>query len=339
MKKAMSLLLVLCLIFTLTACGQVNSETADTEGVTQEGSTVYELKLAHIQSAEHPNGQGAEYFARIVEEKTDGRVKVSVFPANQLGTEQEIFDSIALGTVDFGIIGFGEAAKQVPEFLLLDAPYLQADRDSWLEAMNGDAVKELESKLIDAVNVRVLGNFYYGARYMTTSNVEVHGPEDLAGHTIRVPDQDMYVNTINAMGATATPMAFSELFLALQQKVIDGQENPLATIYSNSFYEVQKYLIKTEHIIGGNCIYASEKTLNNLPEDLREIVISCGDEAAQYISNLAFEAEDTCKEQLVEAGMILIEDVDKEAFMALTDSVYDELAEKIDPELIAAIRE
>ena len=222
--------------------------------------------------------------------------------------------------------------------MLLDAPYLRPDRDSWVETLNGPAVKDLQSGLIEAANVRALANFYYGARYMTTANLEVRSPKDLSGHTIRVPDQKMYVDTLNAMGATATPMAMSELFLSLQQRVVDGQENPVATISANSFNEAQKYLIKTEHLIGGNCIYVSEKTMQKLPEDLQQIVVECAEEAAAYTTKLAFEAEDTCKEELVEKGMILIEDVDKDAFIKATDPIYAELAKKIDPEVIKAVR-
>lgn len=333
MKKVLKVVAVAALVLlTFVGCAK-----KDASGDAAADKT-FNLKIAHIQPAEHPNGKGAEYFKQILEERSNGRIKVSVFPAAQLGNEAETFDSLALGTIDFAFIGYGDAAKQCPEFMLLDAPYLRPDRESWVETLNGDAVKKLQSGLPAASNVRALANFYYGARYMTTAALEVREPADLSGHTIRVPDQKMYVDTLNAMGATATPMAMSELFLSLQQRVVDGQENPVATIAANSFNEAQKYLIKTEHIIGGNCIYVSEKTMNKLPADLQTLIQECALEAANYTTELAFEAEDRCKDELVEKGMILIEDVDKEAFMKATDPIYAELATKIDPELIKAVR-
>lgn len=338
MKKALSLVITLCMAAALLAgCGSNAGTGADVKTAADNGDKVYELKLGHIQPAEHPNGQGAVEFARLVEEKTGGHVKVSVFPSSQLGNEQELFDAVALGSVDFAIIGFGEPAKQYSPFLLLDAPYLATDRDQWVRIMKSDAIGAMCEEMAETTKVACLGIFYYGARYVT-SNYEIHSPADLAGHTIRVPDQQMYVSTLNAMGATATPMALSEVFLALQQNVIDGQENPVATITANKFNEVQSYLIQTEHIMGGNCIYASEKTLEGLPEEYRAAVIEAGIEATDFINTLAFEAEDTCKQQLQDNGMTLISDVDKQAFQKATECVYEELSANWTPELLESIR-
>lgn len=331
MKKVFVLIAIATMVFSMVFSAG-NAETKVGE------DKVYQLKLGHIQPTDHPNGKGAEYFAKILNEKSNGRIKVSVFPASQLGTESELFDSVALGSLDFSVIGFGDAAKQYPPFLLLDAPYLARDRDHWTRILNSDVLLEMQKGLLDAAGVGVLSNFYYGARWMTTSNLEVRKPADLAGHTIRVPDQKMYVDTLNAMGATATPMAFSEVFLALQQNVIDGQENPLATIASNSFDEVQKYLIRTEHIIGGNCFYISKKTIDKLPTDLMEIVYECGIEAGEYITKLAFAAEDRYKQVIVDNGMILIEDVDKTAFINATSNIYTNLAKTVGSKLIDDIR-
>jgi tripartite ATP-independent periplasmic transporter solute receptor, DctP family len=329
MKKG---LLVVCMLLCMISLVFANGSSENTGK-----NGVIEMKLGHIQPAAHPNGMGADEFARLVNEKSGGRIKVSVFPACQLGTEAELFDSVALGSIDFAVLGYGDAAKQCPSFKLLDAPYLASGREAWVELLNSDAIAELQSELVDKAGVRVMSNFYYGARWMTTSNLEVRKPADLSGHTIRVPDQEMYVATLNAMGATATPMAFSEVFLALQQKVIDGQENPLATISMNSFNEAQKYLIKTEHIIGGNCFYVNEKKLKSLPEDLQQIVLDCAKEAAVYTSKLAFEAEDNCKKDLVDKGMIVIEDVDKDAFIQSTRKVLDSLKGVVDPVLFDKI--
>jgi C4-dicarboxylate-binding protein DctP len=286
---------------------------------------VYKLKLGHIQPVDHPNGQGSVEFARLVKEKTNGHVEVSVFPSSQLGTEQELFDSIAMGTIDFAALGYGMAAKQYDPFLIFDAPYLALDREQWVRIMNSDVVQEIYDGLAAKTDVIPLGAFYYGNRYLTTASFPVRIPSDLNKHTVRVPDQKMYIDTLNAMGATATPMAFSEVFLSLQQGVIDAQENPLATIATNKFNEVQKYLNQTEHITGGNLFYASKKSLDKLPEEYQKAILEAGKEAAAYTNKLAFEVEDNYKTQLQEEGMILISDVDKAAFKEATQVVYEDL--------------
>jgi C4-dicarboxylate-binding protein DctP len=286
---------------------------------------VYQVRLGHIQPATHPNGQGSEEFARLVNEKTNGHVVVSVFPSSQLGTEQELFDSVAMGTIDFATLGYGMAAKQYSPFLIFDAPYLALDRNQWTRKMNSDVVQEIFDEMEAKTSVITMGAFYYGNRYLTTAGFPVRKPSDLTNHTVRVPDQKMYVDTLNAMGATATPMAFSEVFLALQQGVIDAQENPLATIATNKFNEVQKYLNQTEHITGGNCFYASQKSLAKLPQEYQDAIIEAGKEAALYTNEKAFEAEDHYKVLLQEQGMILVDDVDKAAFKESTKVVYSDL--------------
>lgn len=283
-----------------------------------------ELKLAHIMPIDHPNGLGAEEFARLVNEKTDGHVTVSVFPASQLGNEKEIFDAVEIGSIDFAIIGFGEPAKKYQDIGILDAPYIADDREHLVRILNSDVVASLFDSMEEHMGARGIGAFYYGARYLTTKDKPVTGPADMKGLNIRVPDQKLYIDTLTAMGAVATPMAFSEVFLSLQQGVIDGQENPLATIAANKFDQVQRYLIKTEHIMGANAIYAGTKTLDSLPDKYREAVLEAAGEAAAWIDDKAFEAEDTYIEQLKSNGMELIEDVDKEAFRQQTAFIYDE---------------
>lgn len=316
MKKFLSVLLcVMVSTVALFAAGE--KET------TASGEKVFEMKLAHIQAPDHPNALGSVEFARLVEERTNGQIKISVFPGSQLGGNEDLYDSCALGTIDFTVLGFGEPAKTYSPFELLDGPYLAKDRDHFVRILNSDVFKEMCDEMEAATNVETLGAFYYGARYVTTNNFPVREPADLKGHTIRVPDHAMYVSTLNAMGAKATPMAFSDLYVSLQQNVIDGQENPVATIASKKFDEVQKYYCQTEHIMGGNCMYVSSKSMEKLTPELREIVRECGVEACDYINQLAFAAEDKYKVELQERGMILIDDVDKAAFEASVQSIYE----------------
>ena len=317
------------------AGGAGNSGGAANTAAVNPGDDYHaELKLAHIMPIDHPNGLGAEEFARLVKEKTDGHVTVSVFPASQLGNEKEIFDAVEIGSIDFAIIGFGEPAKKYQDIGILDAPYIAGDREHLVRILNSDVVYSMFDEMEGHMGAKGIGAFYYGARYLTTKDKLVSGPKDMKGLNIRVPDQKLYIDTLTAMGAVATPMAFSEVFLSLQQGVIDGQETPLATIAANKFDQVQHYLIKTEHIMGANALYASTKTLESMPEAYRTAVLEAAREASAWIDGKAFEAEDTYIEQLEANGMEVIEDVDKEAFREMTAYIYDDF----DQELVNKIR-
>ncbi|ONI38733.1 hypothetical protein AN639_02790 [Candidatus Epulonipiscium fishelsonii] len=318
MKKKLLFLLVGAM--ALTGCGGASG--GDSEGDT------FKLKLGHIQPAEHPVGKSAEEFARLVKEKTNGNVEVAIFPASQLGTEKEIFDSVDIGSIDLAMLGYGEPAKKFTNIGIFDAPYLAKDREHMTRLLSSNELDVIFEDMTQYMNVKGLGGFYYGARYLTTNEAEVRTPEDIKGLNIRVPDQKMYIDTLASMGASATPMSFSEVYLSLQQGVIDGQENPLATISANKFNEVQKYLIKTDHIIGTQALYVSTKTLDKLPAEYIEAIESAADETMTFANELAFTYEDEQMKVLLDAGMILIDDVDKEAFQASVADVYADFDEE-----------
>lgn len=325
------------LMFTFVGCSSNQKAQEEKQGDSAESSATsgetFELKLGHIQPIDHPSGLGAEKFAEFVKEKTNGNVTVSVFPASQLGNEKELFDAVELGSIDMAMIGYGEPAKKFSDIGILDAPFLANDREHLVRILNSDTVQSLYDQMPEHMNAKALCGFYYGARYLTTNKFEVRTPDDIKGLNIRVPDQKLYIDTLSKMGASATPMAFSEVFLALQQGAVDGEENPLASIAANKFDQVQKYLIKTEHIMGANALYISGKTLENLPEEYVSAIEEAAKEAADWMNEKAFEAEDTYKQQLIDNGMVLIDDVDKEAFKELTAPIYDEFDQNLVEEI------
>ncbi len=347
-RTAMGTLVASSMVLSMVGCGSTEAAAPAADSSTPAASTeeaaapaeateeVYtaELKLGHIQPTDHPNGLGAEEFARLVSEKSDGNITVSVFPASQLGSEKELFDAMEMGSIDFTVLGYGEPAKKYAPVGISDAPFLATDRDHMMRILNSDVMAAEFEEMENYMNVTFLAPIYYGARYTTTANAEVSDMASLSGLNIRVPDQALYIDTLNLMGAVATPMAFSEVFLSLQQGVIDGQENPLATIAANKFNEVQKYLIKTEHIIGTNAFYVSSKTLEGMPESAQAIIMEAAEEAAAYTNQLAYELEDSYLVELQEGGMVLIDDVNKEEFQAATASIYDDY----DADFVASLR-
>lgn len=328
MYKKISMLLALMVSLLWVGCGN------KTDSKSVDGEKVYNLKLAHIMPLDHPNGLGAQHFADLVKKETNGKVVISVFPAGQLGNEKDTFDAIEMGSIDFGVLGFGEPSKRFKDFGIFDAPFLATSRDQMVKILNSDVSNKLYSSMGNKIGLRALSGFYYGARYITTSKNEIREPKDLKGLNIRVPDQKIYIDTLSSMGASATPMSFGEVFLALQQGVIDGQENPLATIASNKFNQVQKYLIKSEHIIGTQAIYMSNKSRESLPKKYVEIIDQAAKETANWTDKVAFDKEDEYLVTLQKNGMILIDDVDKASFKKSTENIYKEFT----PELVSKLR-
>ncbi|WP_461206221.1 TRAP transporter substrate-binding protein [Clostridium sp. DL1XJH146] len=320
------LLSVAVSIFILTGCGSNSQEAVNGNEETNVASsdTVYNLKLGHILTADHPNGQGAEKFAEIVKEKTDGKVIIDVFPSSQLGNEKDLFDAVSLGSVDFAILGFGEPSKRYKPLSILDAPYIADDGEHYLRILNDPIVQDMFDEMTKITDVRAIGPTYFGVRYLSTSKVAGTNPEELNGLKIRTPDQPIFVAAIEAMGGTPVPMAFSEVYLALQQGVLDGFESTPAAYATNKFYEVQKYLINTSHIIGGNCLYVSEKTMATLPQEYQDVIVEAGTEAAEYMSDLMFEAEEGYMDEITSNGVTFIEDVDRDAFIEGTQSLYED---------------
>ena len=338
-KKIILLLVFLMVSIVTTGCAGNNKNEVMAEKDQKVGEGKYSFKLGHILTIDHPIGQGAIKFAELVKEKTNGHVIIDVFPSSQLGNEKDIFDAVAMGIIDFSILGFGEPAKRFSPALILDAPFIAEDRQHLVRIFDDEIVQDLFKQMEEETNVCAIGPFYSGTRYLTTSNKLVKSPDDMEGLKIRTPDQPIFVSTIKAMGATPVPMAFPEVYLSLQQGVIDGEENAPATIITNKFYEVQKYIIKTAHVVCGNCIYVSKKTLDKLPEEYQNAVIEAGKEAADYISKISFEKEDEYLKELEEMDNVtIIEDVDRDAFIDNIQDLYKEYESKWGEGLLEKIR-
>jgi C4-dicarboxylate-binding protein DctP len=284
------------------------------------------------------NNKASEHFAQLLNEKTDGRVKVEVYPAAQLGSEKDHSDAVSMGSLDFALIGMGEIAKRYKPALIFDGPFIFRDRDHLISVFKSDLFAQMADEMAEQSGIRPIGGTYYGTRHVTTSKNAVETPEDLAGLKIRCPDQPMFVAVVKGMGATPTPMAFSEVYLALQQGVVDGQENPAAAITSMKFFEVQKYLVKTGHIAQGNHIFVSEKVFKSVPEDIQEAIIEAGSETADWANKQAFEIEDKLLKELQENGMTVIEP-DRDAFIEAAQPIYDQYESEWGKGLLEKIRD
>ncbi|MCK4866614.1 MAG: TRAP transporter substrate-binding protein DctP, partial [Alphaproteobacteria bacterium] len=198
------------------------------------------LKFAHVYETTEPYHAQALWAADEIKKRTDGRYEIEVFPASSLGKETDINQGLSLGTIDIIYTGNLFAGKSFGPLSIAGAPFMFRDLDHWKAYAKSDLFKELAGGYKDATGHQIIATTYYGSRH-ATSNKPLNTPADMKDLKIRVPNAPLYMMFPKAVGANPTPLAFAEVYLALQQGVVDAQENPLPTIKAKKFYEVQKY--------------------------------------------------------------------------------------------------
>ena len=215
-------------------------------------------------AANHPQVIMAERVAKEVKEKTGGRIDIQVFPNSQLGSGKEMVEMVSSGALQMVTEGAGAVAAFLPPLSVIEAPYLWRDPAHMSKLAATPFFAKLNEDLVAKRGMRMLNVTYYGKRHLTTGSKPVKTPADMAGFKVRVPPVDVFRSMAEAWGARATPIAFGELYLALSQGVVDGQENPLPTIQSAKLYEVQKYLVLTGHILTPRLVIANEAFLKSM---------------------------------------------------------------------------
>jgi tripartite ATP-independent transporter DctP family solute receptor len=236
----------------------------------------YTLKFSLQEpSADNPEYKAAVAFKNYVESQTGGKVQIQLFPSAQLGNEREIVEAIKAGNVDLGTSAEGPVAGFVPEVSVLSIPYLfKAGPVAW-KVLSGPFGEELKELIFKKGKLRVLAFGMNGFRSFTNSRKPIYKVEDLKGLKIRVMQDKTYVAMVNALGAMATPMAGgNELYSALQQKVVDGQENPLDGIYAYKLYEQQPYITVDAHTYSTKFLFADDKKLKSMPRDYQLVIIN-----------------------------------------------------------------
>jgi len=261
----------------------------------------YEMKIATWHAPEHPITIGLEKFEEIVERESEGRINVEIFPGAQLGPEDVYIDSIKMGTVQMGIAGT-LLGRYVPLIHVGEMPFLFDGWDHAKGVFSGTIGEEMTKDLIEKIGVKNVAIFADGFRVIT-SNFELSNFEKLEGMRLRVPNTPVYIRMAEGFGATPIAMPFAEVFTALEGGIVDGQENPYATIRSSKFYEVQDYILESNHMFSPRFLIINEDFLNGLSEDLQSIIKDAGLEAADYQWQLARDAAQRDKEYLEAKGV------------------------------------
>lgn len=317
-----------------TACGS-NSESSGNGNNTSNAEAIT-LKLAHVGSPTHQYQIAADKFKELVEARTDGAVKVDIYNNGVLGNENETVEQVMDGTLDIAaVVADSSFANVVPEMNVFGIPYLFRNLDHVYATIDGEIGQELIEKANEK-EMKFLGFWEIGFRHFTNNKVEIAKPADMAGLKIRVQPSKVWDAHMAALQANGTPLAFNELYSAMDQGVVDGQENPLNTIYSMKFYEVQKYLSLTGHTYSPAAVAMSNKSWESLSDEQQGIVDEAFKEAQQYQREQLAEIDAQIINDIKAEGVIVTEP-DIAAFRELTKDVREVLAQEVPAELVERI--
>lgn len=333
MKRILATILALTMALGLTACGGSDSASGS-DGET--GGQTITLRASCSTAPTHPYSLGLEKFAELVAERTEGAVKIDIFSNAQLGDERANIEDLQMGTLDIAVSSTGPLGNFAEDFLILDLPYLFTDYEHAHAVLDGEIGDNLIAQLD---NLGIVGGAFWenGFRQMTNSKHAINTPEDCAGLKLRCMENQAHIAAFSALGMDPTPMAWSEVFTALQQGVIDGQENPIAVIYSNAVYEAQDYLAITNHVYSAAMILFSKNTMNKLTEEQQQILLDASKEVAAYERGLC---EDSETEQIaeMESKGLQVTYPEIAPFQTALEGVYADFADEFGQENIDAIR-
>lgn len=264
------------------------------------------IKFATQNPKGHPLVMGMEKFADIVKTKSGGKIKVNLFPGGVLGGDAPNVSALQGGTLEMVTMNSGILASQVKEFAIYDFPFLFANSKEADAVVDGPFGKKMHAKLLEK---GIVGLTYWelGFRNMTNSKRPINKVEDFAGLKIRVIPNPINLDWVRALDANPTPMAFPEVYAALESKALDGQENPLSVISANKFFEVQKHLTITNHVYNPQSVIISKKFWDTLNNDEKKLISDAAVEAGKYQRQVAREAAGTALDGLKKAGMQVTE--------------------------------
>lgn len=264
------------------------------------------IRLGHIMAIDHPHHAGALKFAELVEAKTQGSVRVRVFPAAQLGGALNQLESLKMGTLEAFLDGVGIFSQLVKDYNLVTTTYALRDSQHFIKVMEGDIGKEMGQKLLEQHGIRVFPRPFLRLQRHLISKRPVKTVADVKGLKLRIPQLASFVEPWKTLGASPTPIAFPELYLALRQGVVEGAELPLDMIYANKFYEGAKYISLTAHLAEGAALAVNENFFRGLTSSEQKAVAEAAREAADYHNKLLEQVEDEVKKKLLAEGVSLI---------------------------------
>lgn len=310
-----------------------------------EGGENFTIRLSHVVTPETPKGMASERFKELVEEGSEGRITVEIYPNSELYGDEDELQALQSGSVQMLAPATAKFTTIAPAIQVLDLPFIFDSVDEIPEVASpdtnvGQAIFENED--LRNRNIRVLGLWDNGLKQLS-SDTEMRSPEDLQGLEFRIQPSDVLRSQFRAWGADATPLAFAEVYNALQQGVIDGQENPYSNIESQNMHTVQDYITASNHGYIGYVLTINEEFYQSLPDDLKEVVDDSAAEASAYNREIAEEVNNEALRVIEEEGsteIIELTDEERQAFKdAVVPSVWEEYSDVIGEDLIQELLE
>jgi TRAP-type transport system periplasmic protein len=283
------------------------------------------MRFAHFAEEGHPANIAAKQFASQIEKRTDGAIRIAIFPNNQLGGPPEQAQQIKLGTIDMGLPTQGQLDKYEKAFATVELPFIFNGREDAFPILDGPAM-EWWAPLAEKQGFVLLRNWEYGFRNVTNSVRPVNAPDDLKGLKIRTPPELQIQVCMEALGAVVTAIAFPELYLALSQKVVDGEENPIAVIYFNKIAEVQKHLALTQHVYNNMIHTIGINSWRRLTPEQQTIFREESKSSGELMRKLIADAETEQIDKLQKAGMQVTRP-DLAPFRAKMEPAYKRIAD------------
>lgn len=321
MKKLLSIIMITCLLLSLVACGQSepvqSSKLPETQqpGASPSQSSApaeptvksLDLKYATIQVGTDPMCRAMEKFKELCDEKSNGAIKVTLYTGGTLGNERELLEAARTGAIEMtASSSLADTIFFAPEYAIFSTPYLVKDLDQSRKIWESEIGEEINNYIETNFGIRTLGLMDRGSRQLTT-NKAVNTPDDLSGLKLRLPENEVYIKVWTQLGATAVPIALSEVYGALDSGAIHGQENPLATIVANKFSEVQDYCMLTNHIVEMYKIQCSKIWWDKLDETQKKIIEESLAEASEYGNGIVAESEEEYRKAMEASGVTFIE--------------------------------
>ncbi|HIY19722.1 MAG TPA: TRAP transporter substrate-binding protein [Candidatus Blautia avistercoris] len=327
-------LLIFCILASgLAGCGVERSEEGEETAAVGETETSSDaevsLSFAHNVAVGGAEDQAIARFADRVKELSDGKMEIVVYGSGQLGNERDLIEGVQLGTIDMAMNTSAYLSNLVPQFGMLDLPFLYEDYEDARAKLEGEPGEELKEKMVEEQGIRVLDYWNSGFRVMMTKSAPIHSASDLKGRNMRAPEVDVYVDMFKALGANATPIPFGEVYTSIQTGVVDGVEVCAEEMYTMKFYEVGKYIAVTNHIFSSQIPVINEDVYQGLTEEQREILDQAMSEATDWEWEYFMEADAEALKEM-EAEGIEITYPERQEFMDACASMKEEYAEKYD---------
>ncbi|KXL52773.1 2,3-diketo-L-gulonate-binding periplasmic protein YiaO precursor [Anaerotignum neopropionicum] len=333
-KKGLAMALASVLtVAMVTGCGgstpPKDSGAAGGEN-TQGSEETVELVFSNVTSV---SGKDAgEVFKRVAEEESGGSVVVNLFPDNMLGDDRVVIETTAMGNIDIGVSSTSPLATMYPDFYLFDSPYLFLNSQDAYAKLDGEVGQQILDGM-ESIGLKGLAFWENGFRNFTNNKIAVKTPADVKGFKVRTMENEVHIAAWTAFGANPTPMAFTELFTALQQGTVDAQENPLGIIDANKFVEVQKYVSLTQHVYTPYIVCMNLDKFNSLSENQQNAILKAAAESTSYQRERSQELEKEILEKFAAGGTTVVEltDVEKAEWQKVVadNNIFDLVKKKM----------